>query len=264
MRSLKLATNVALILVLGIGTAFAAAGQQDKPIPKAFQERTYRGKPITFWLQALRDRNDDLMSSAFEAIRSLDDDAWIAVPDLTRLVAAPFVAIHASTDTREVIASKLFDIVVRAEAIDTLAWIGEPAAPATSALVDWALTERIAAGPSRSSADRELFIELVAMDTEQRMRVAGAVSAFGPAASPIVAKLLTSYDTSKRKLAVAILSQDALPIATELLRSDACAERELGLLVIKDMGLVVEQSQIDELARQLRENCTMLSKLQAR
>jgi hypothetical protein len=152
---------------------------------------------------------------------------------------------------------------VRTEAIETLAWIGEPAAPATSALVDWALTERVAWGTTKSAADRELFIELVAMDAEQRMRVAGAVSGFGPAASPIVAKLLTSYDSSKRKLAVAILSQDALPIATELLRSDACDERELGILVIKDMDLVVEQSQIDELTRQLRENCTMLSKLHA-
>ena len=80
----------------------------------------------------------------------------------------------------------------------------------------------------------------------------------------MVAKLLTSTDPSKRKLAVAILSQDALPIAAELLRSKLCEDRELGLLVLKDMDLVVSQAHIDELTTQIRAECSILSKGQNR
>jgi len=180
-------------------------------------------------------------------------------------VAAPFVAIDSVKDSREVIASKLYDIAVRSEAIDTLGGIGEPAVSATTTLVRWALLEHVVApGNVESREDKDLFIEFVMLDAEQRMRVAGAVAAFGPRTSPMVAKLLTSTDPSKRKLAVAILSQDALPIATELLRSQLCGDRELGLLVLKDMDLVVSQAHIDELTTQIRADCSILSKGQNR
>jgi hypothetical protein len=240
------------------------AQNADTPSLRAFQEGTYQGKPIVFWLKVLRDRNEELMSDAFDAVRSLDRDAWIAVPDLTRLVAAPFVPIRAGTDSHEVIASKLYDIAVRTEAIDILTTLGESGAPAAITLVQWALTERIAVEPFDIADDKELFIELVALDAEQRMRVAGAVSAFGPVAFPMIAALITSPDSARRKLAIAILSQDALPLAAELLHSEACDDRDLGLLVLKDMDLVVDEVQIDELARQIRTNCTLLSKFQKR
>jgi hypothetical protein len=261
MKHLAILT-ILVILILALGTMAPAAVEKDDPPVRTFQERTYQGKPITFWLKALRERDEQLMSRAFEAIRSLDEDASIAVPDLMQIVAAPFIPIHIVKDPHAVIASKLYDIAVRTEAVDTLAWIGEPAAPAAPALIQWALMTRIIQGTDRTPDENELFIELVAMDAEQRMRVAGAIAAFGPKAYPRVAKLLTSSNAAKRKLSVAILNQDALPIAAELLRSNDCEERHIGLLVLQDMDLVVARSFLDELATQIRENCAMLTKVQ--
>jgi hypothetical protein len=264
MTSIHFLTSAAILMLAVAAMSPAAVHDADNPPIQSFQEGTYQGKPIVFWLKVLRDRDKELMPGAFEAIRSLDQEAWIAVPELTRLVASPFVPIRTGKDTREVIAAKLSDIAVRSEAIDILTSLGESGAPAAKALVQWALTERIAVEPFDVPEDKGLFIELVALDAEQRMRVAAAVSAFGPVAFPMVAALITSPDAARRKLATAILSQDALPLAAELLHSEACDDRDLGLLVLKDMDLVVEQSQIDELARQISSNCTLLSKFQRR
>jgi hypothetical protein len=252
-----------IVIVLALtGNASAAMRESDDPPVRVFQERIYRGKPIEFWLKVLRDHNDKLMSDAFEAIHSLDQDAWVAVPELTKIVGSPFTAIRVGVDSHETIASKLYDIAVRTEAIDTLAWIGESGAPATAALVQWALTTRVVPGVHRNADEYELFIELVALDAEQKMRVAGAVASFGTDAFPMVARMLTSLDAPKRRLAVAILSQDALPVAAELLRSRTCDERELGLNILKDMELVVSPRLLDELAHQFRENCSKLTKIQ--
>jgi hypothetical protein len=74
--------------------------------------------------------------------------------------------------------------------------------------------------------------------------------------------MLASSDAAKRKLGVAILSQDALPVATELLRSKICDDRPLGLQILKDVDLVVSPDHIDELSRQIRENCTLMTEVQ--
>jgi hypothetical protein len=58
------------------------------------------------------------------------------------------------------------------------------------------------------------------------MRVAGAVAQFGPAAAPAIAALLKSADGEERKLGVAILSENALPIASNLLKSRNCGGSE--------------------------------------
>jgi hypothetical protein len=73
--------------------------------------------------------------------------------------------------------------------------------------------------------------------------------------------MLASSDVSKRKLAVAILSQNALPVATELLRSDTCDDRRLGLRIFKDMDLIVAPAYIDELTQQIGEKCGLLTKV---
>jgi len=251
-----------LIAVIVTGAPAAVEMTDGTPQQRLLQNRTYMGKPLTYWLQVLRDRNEEMISYAFDAIHSLGDDAWIAVPDLSRLVAAPFAPVRIGSDSRELIASKVVDITIRTEAIETLAWIGAPATPSTTALVEWAVMPRVVVGPLTTHDDLELFIELVTLDAEQRMRVAGAVAEFGPDASIAIAGLLTSSEAAKRKIAVAILSQDALPIAAELLRSNVCDDRKLGLLILKDMDLIVAQPYLDELAKQIRENCLILSKLQ--
>jgi hypothetical protein len=252
----------ALATLIFVVSASAAVEKSGDDRDQLFQERTYQGQPLTFWLKVIRDRNEDKLAAAFDAIHSLGPDAWIAVPELTRLVEAPFVAINIDHDSQEAVAAKLYDITVRSEAIETLGWIGESAAPSTMALLEWGLMQRISA-PAKHSAERdELFIELVAMDAEQKMRVAGAVAQFGRDTFPAIARMVASADPAKRKLAVAILNQDALPVATELLRSEACDDRELGLQILKDMDLVVAPNHIDELSRQIRDNCTLVTKVQ--
>jgi hypothetical protein len=162
-----------------------AVGSSDDNRDRLFQERTYLGKPLTFWLKALRDRDEENLSNAFEAIHSLGTDAWIAVPELSRVVDAPFEPIRIGTDSMETIASKLYDVTVRTEAIGTLGWIGEPAAPSTLALIKWGLMQRISMDFKRSPDNNDLFIELVAMDAEQRMHVAGAVAQLGHNTFPL-------------------------------------------------------------------------------
>jgi hypothetical protein len=246
-------------VALTFASSAMAQNVNDRPLT-TFQERTYQGKPIGFWLKALRERNEELLSGAFEAIYSLDEDAWIAVPELTRVVAAPFVPIRVGRDSPEVIAAKVYDIAIRTEAIDTLTWIGPASSRSAPTLVEWALTNRVVPPSRKNAIDNELFIELVALDAEQKMRVAGAVAAFGPDVLPVVSRLLISAEASKRKLAVAILSQDALPAAAKLLESEDCQERELGLRIMKDMDLVVGQRYLDEFASQL-EGCTTLTQI---
>jgi hypothetical protein len=252
----------ALVTLVLVVSATAAVEKSGDDRDQFFQERTYQGQPLTFWLKVIRDRNEDKLSAAFDAIHSLGPDAWVAVPDLTRVVEAPFVPIDIDRDSQKAVSAKLYDIAVRIEAIETLGWIGESAAPSTMALLQWGLTKRVSPPAKHSAEADELYIELVAMDAEQKMRVAGAVAQFGRDTFPAIARMVASPDIAKRKLAVAILSQDALPVATELLRSRACDDRELGLEILKDMDLVVAPNHIDELSRQIRENCTLVTKVQ--
>jgi hypothetical protein len=93
-------------------------------------------------------------------------------------------------------------------------------------------------------------MELVTLDAEQRMRIAGAISRLGKGASATIARLLSSPETDKRKLGVAILNESVLPIAAELLRSNRCDDRNLGLLILRDINLV-PQSHLDWLQQRV-------------
>ena len=242
--------TVVMILAIGI-SAEAAPQNTDYDANKLFQEPTYFGQPLTFWLEVIRDRNEEKISLAFDAVRSLGPDGWIAVPDLTRIISASFAPIDLAKDSHESIASKLYDVSVRAEAVDALGAIGESASPAASALIRWALMPRILPGSSRTADDEELFMELVILDAEERLRVAAAIAKLGRSAFPAVAALLSSPEAPRRRLGVAVLNQDALPIAAELLRSDACEDRKLGFAIFKDMDLVVAQPYLDELRKRV-------------
>jgi hypothetical protein len=226
-------TSIMILLMAGS----VLSGTIDEP--------KYLGKPLDYWLQVLHDRNDEMISLAFDAIRGLGPQARAAVPELTALVAAPFTPIRIGKDSPKVIARKLYDIEVRAGAIDALSAIGESASSASAPLVAWALTPRVIPEAIRNSDDEELFIELVMMDTEQRMRIAHAVGELGPDASEIIASLVSSPDPIRRKFGVAILDEGALPIASKLLRSRKCDDRVLGLTILKDMDLVVARPYLD-------------------
>lgn len=262
MTTIRILLTTLFLAATLVSSTYAAAEGTDNDRDRLFQERTYLGRPLTFWFKALRGRDEKWLSDAFGAVRSLGDDAWVAVPELTNIVGAPFEPISIGTDSMDVVAGKLYDISVRSEAIDTLGWIGEKAAPSTVALVKWGLMQRISMTSKRSADNDELLIELVAMDAEQKMRVAGAVAQLGHETIPIVAKMMASSDPSQRRLAIAILSQDALPVATDLLRSNSCDDQRLGLQILKDMDLIVARAHIDELTRRIAENCSALTKVQ--
>jgi hypothetical protein len=174
-------------------------------------------------------------------------DREAAVPELARIVAEPFKPIAIGVDSDELIASKLVDIQCRADAIDALGVIGEAAAPASAALIDWALMMRVIPPETLNRKDDKLFIDLITIDVLERMRVAGAVARFGPGSASAIAASLKSPDGERRKLAVAILNEKALPIAAALLKSGSCADRELGVAVLADMWPVAPRAHILDL-----------------
>jgi hypothetical protein len=175
---------------------------------------------------------------AFDAIVELGPAARKAVPELTRIVAAPFTPIRVGKDDRSEVLSKLLDIQLRAGAVDSLAAIGEGAAATAPAVIQWSLTIRVLPSDVRTPNDA-FYIELVGMDVLERMRGAGAMARFGVRAADAVQELVESRDNEKVKFATAILSEGSLPIATSLLASESCRDRVLGLTLLADMWPVV-------------------------
>src|SRR5262245_66345985 len=80
----------------------------DRRVPP--NEPTYQGKTLNYWLKSIRDRNEELIPLAFDAIRALGSDARAAVPELTRVVAAPFAPIRLGIDSDEVAVAKPNDL----------------------------------------------------------------------------------------------------------------------------------------------------------
>jgi len=220
---------------------------RDAVVP---DDLTYRGRTLSYWLNIIRERDENMISLAFEAIRSLGPRAAAAVPDLTRTVSAPFMPIHIGEDSDEVIADKLYDIEVRSAAIDALASIGESASPATIPLIQWALTVRVMPGDT-GIGDVERFIDLVTLDAEYRIRVVDAVMAFGKPAVPTLVRLLNWSDVEQRKLAVLILGDEAFEIAGDKLKSRNCDDKQLGIAILSDLKPIVATAYIADLKRSL-------------
>ena len=217
--------------------------QHDKTASGTQREPMYQGKPLSYWMTSIRDR-DERMVPAFDAIVELGPDAWPAVEELTRIVAEPFTPFRIGVDREDMVASKLFSIGLRAEAIDALTAIGEAAASSTVPLIEWALTVRFIPMNLDDLKDGELFVDLITSDVLERMRVAGAVARFGPAAAPAIVALLKSPDDEKRKFGVAILSENALPIVAHLLKSRNCEDRKRGIAILADMWPVVAKENL--------------------
>src|SRR5579871_6038762 len=116
MTSIRVLITALFLATTIVPSTYAAAEKTDNDHDKLFQERTYLGRPLTFWLKVLRDRDEKWLSDAFDAIHSLGNDAWVAVPELTKIVGAPFEPIAIGIDPMDVIAQKLYDISIRSEA----------------------------------------------------------------------------------------------------------------------------------------------------
>jgi hypothetical protein len=233
-----------MVVLIAVTPLFSWAAEQSEPV--------YRGKPLSYWIESLRNRDEE-MRLAFAAINALGPDAESAVPELVRIVSEPFTAIWVGTDKREQVADKVASIQQRADAIDALGAIGARAAAATPSLIQWALMVRVVPMNVATREDEELYIDLIAVDVLERMRVAGTVALFGKSAIlPIVASLASQND-EERKLAVAILSEHAPSIAAALLKSESCESRKLGIAILMDMWPVVSADHIKDLAGAL--NC---------
>jgi hypothetical protein len=240
-------TGLIFMIAISAMAGWSAEEQRiDKATSETLREPMYQGKPLSYWLRSIRDR-DDKIELAFDAIIDFGPDGWPAVEELTRIVAEPFTPVTIGLDRDDVIAATLFDIHLRADAIDALAAIGEAAASSTVPLIQWALTVRVIPVNLDNLKDNELFVDLITIDVLERMRVAGAVAQFGSAAAPTVLALLKSPDGEKRKLAVAILSENALPIAAYLLKSRNCEDRKSGIAILADMWPVVAKDHLAKL-----------------
>jgi hypothetical protein len=215
------------------------------------EQPIYQGQPLEYWLEAIRNRDRENLMLAFDAIRTMGEKASKAVPELTRMVSAPFHPIEIGKDSDYAVAMKLFDIAIRSEAIDTLAGMGESASSATLPVVLWALTVRVIPARIQAKDEHALFVELVALDVEYRMAVLNTIRDFGPSAIPIMLKLLKSDDAEKRKLAVVILGVDLLPIVTELLHSTDCYDEQLGVTILGDMVPLVPKAYLTQLKQMI-------------
>ena len=213
-------------------------------------EPMYRGKSLSYWVESIRNRDEEV-GLAFDAIHALGPEAWPAVRELSRIVAEPFTPVRIGLDKSDVIEDKLLNVQLRTDAIDALAAIGPAASSSAVPLIRWALTDRAIPDNLARTEDLEVFIEMVAVDVLQRMRVAGVVASFGRDVFPVVAALLGSPDDEERKLAVAILSEKVLPVAVVLLKSRDCEDRELGIDILHDMWPVMREDYLAELRMEL-------------
>jgi hypothetical protein len=214
--------------------------------PAGQTEPTYLGKPLSYWIASIRNR-DQQIYVAFDAIMTLGPRAQAAVPDLTGLIAAPFVPVRIGVDDDDAVLRKLQDIDVRGTAVTALEAIGEDASSSSLPLIRWALTPRVVLERLESDGDRELYVDMVTMDVVERMRVAGVVHSFGTGAAPAIHSLLNAKDSESRKFGVAILSDAALPIVAHLLKSFNCDSRKLGVEMLLHMWPVVAKEHLVEL-----------------
>jgi hypothetical protein len=250
--SKKLATAALAIILMPLcawprglqGRTVAPTLTDDAQQGGSVREPSYDGKPLTFWVQALHNRDKEMMPSALEAIISIGPDARSAAPELVQIVSAPFAPIQLGVDPDKVIARKLEDIDFRSGAVDALGAIGQDASSATIPLIQWALKVRVLPAAVANAKDDALFVDMVAIDAIERMRVAGAVVSFGDSAFPTIARLLKSRDTETRKFATVILSENALPIASNLLKSRDCDDQQLGIEILTNLEPAVGRSYI--------------------
>jgi hypothetical protein len=248
MRTIQLSVALAVVAGLtGFMPSTSSAQEMNAPLAPALDELTYQGRSLSYWLKVIRDRDEDKMSIAFDAIQTFGPRAAAAVPELRQIAAAPFVQIELGKDSDEVIAEKLEDLEIRSMAIDALASIGEAASPATMDVIRWALTMRVA--PDAKMTRDERFIELITLDAQYRIRVIDAVSKFGTSARPTLVRLLKSENPEERKLAVLILGEDALGIASELLTSGRCDNGRLALTILSDLEPFVSKAYLVQLRR---------------
>jgi HEAT repeat protein len=233
-----------------VRTSVIAASLDTGKKPTA-REPDFDGKPLSYWIKAIHDRDEATISDALDAIRFLGPQGRAAVPELIRLLSDPFRPIELGKDSDTAIATKLYEIEVRSAAIDALAAIGESAAPATLPVIQWVLTVRVIPFRVNTLEEHERFVDLVMLEAEYRTRIIRAIEQFGNPAIPTLEQLLRSPDSERRKLAAIALGTDILPIAGKLLTSRDCDDAQLGITLLSDMAPAVAPIYLSELRAML-------------
>ena len=152
---------IGALILLAIPTTWSVAAETQHTVRMTDNsgDPMYLGKPLSYWLRCIQQRDSAQMEMAFEAIRTLGPEAQPAVPELTRILEEPFAAIEIGVDDRSVILSKSRNIFLRADAVDALAAIGNSAASAADAVIRWGLTVRVTLRDLNTPAEERLFVD---------------------------------------------------------------------------------------------------------
>jgi hypothetical protein len=81
--------HVVICLCLGLGLAGwhpAAAKEEKLPAAEEKKEPVYRGKPLSYWIKALKDKDRMTRKEAIQALGGIGPDAKAAVPALLGMV----------------------------------------------------------------------------------------------------------------------------------------------------------------------------------
>ena len=135
MYSIQRVAGLVFMIAVSAMAGWAVEEQEiNKTPPDVASEPVHQEKPLSYWLRSIRNR-DDQIDDAFDAIIDLGPEAWLAVDELTRIVAEPFMPVRIGVDREDQVGSKLLNIHLRAEAIDALTAIREAAASSTEPLI---------------------------------------------------------------------------------------------------------------------------------
>lgn len=103
MHSITRLIRLTLMIAISALVGWSAEGQGiDKTANETHGDSLSQGKPLSYWLRSIRDRDDEI-EGAFDAIIDLGPDAWPAVEPLTRFVAEPFVPVGIGVDLTDVL-----------------------------------------------------------------------------------------------------------------------------------------------------------------
>ena len=106
-------TGVIFMIAISAMASWSAEEQRiNNAAGETPRESMYQGKPLSYWLRSIRDRDDKIVL-ALDAITDLGPEAWPAVEELTRIVAEPFTPVRIGVDLNDVVAAKLSSIRLR-------------------------------------------------------------------------------------------------------------------------------------------------------
>jgi RNA polymerase sigma factor (sigma-70 family) len=255
--------------------------ETGRAIPKPPREVVFKGKPVTYWLEQLRDRDPDTRREALGPLGAIGTADARVVPALLGTLkdraedvrSAAIRALEQVADPKTVPALeaclKDSNGVVRGEAAWALAVVGgaKTAPLLAKVLEDPHQTARLGAaralvrlGADARAAAPALARTLADPQDDVRNEVQAALVRIGPAAVPALAGVLRDKDAELRRRAAEVLvggGADAVPLLIKALNDPTWEVRNqsalsLGSLGSKDRSLDLKAA-VSALAVRLRD-----------